>query len=202
MRADFAVVLDACVLVEAAVSDLYFRLSEEPRLLLPKWTDRIWDEAEKTWIEKLGWDPTFAARRRTVATEFFPEAMISGFESRIGECTNDLEDRHVLAAAIHEKVETIVTFNVRHFTTEALAPWNIVAVKPGDYLVTLYEHDAGVVLDKVRRMANDAQRSVEEMLGRLAWSVPTFSDHLTDCLRLDVPEVRPGDWRRSRTNRS
>jgi len=31
MRADFPVVLDTCVLAEAAVSDLYLRLAEDPR---------------------------------------------------------------------------------------------------------------------------------------------------------------------------
>ncbi len=36
MRADFPVVLDAFVLAEAAVSDLFLRLSEAPGLLLAR----------------------------------------------------------------------------------------------------------------------------------------------------------------------
>ena len=55
VRADFPVLLDACVLAEASVADLYLRLSEEPRLLLPRWTEKIWDEVDRTCSQKLGW---------------------------------------------------------------------------------------------------------------------------------------------------
>jgi len=41
MRAEYPVVLDACVLAEATVSDLFLRLSEAPRFLLPKWSEEI-----------------------------------------------------------------------------------------------------------------------------------------------------------------
>jgi hypothetical protein len=198
VRADFAVVLDACVLAEAAVSDLFLRLSEEPRLLLPKWTERIWDETTRTCVDKLGWRPDLAERRRSLATAFFPEALVEGYEHLEAECVNDEGDRHVLAAAIHEHVETIVTSNLRHFPQEALEPWGIVAVHPGSYLVTLYEHDAAVVFDKIRRIALDRNKSVEELLGRLAWAVPTFTHHVAIALDLDIPKVTPQDWLRSR----
>lgn len=55
MRADYPVLLDANVLAEEAVSDLFLRLAEEPRLLIPRWTETIWDETLRTLIHKLGW---------------------------------------------------------------------------------------------------------------------------------------------------
>lgn len=130
-----------------------------------------------------------------MATSFFPEALVEDFEHLEAVCKNDEGDRHVLAAAIHERVETIVTSNLRHFPQEVLEPWGIIAVHPGTYLVTLYEHDAAVVFDKVRRLAFDRRKSVEELLGRLAWAGPTFSRHVANALDLDIPLVTPQDWR-------
>lgn len=197
VRADFAVVLDACVLAESAVADLFLRLSEEPRLLLPKWTERIWDETTRTCLEKLGWPEDIALRRRQTITGFFPEAMVESYEHLEAQCTNEEGDRHVLAAAIHERVETIVTTNLKHFPVESLDPWGIVAVHPGTYLVTLYEHDPGVVLDKVRRIADDRRKSLEGVLGRLAWGAKSFSEYVADALSLDLPTITPTDWRKS-----
>jgi len=195
VRADFAVVLDACVLAEASVSDLYLRLSEEPRLLLPKWTERIWDEVDRTCRDKLNWKPEVVAKRREVATSFFEEAMVTGFEHLECKCDNHEDDRHVLAAAIHEKVETIVTTNLKHFPSEALDPWGIVAVHPGTYLITLFEHDRGVVVDKLYRLSGDRGKTIEVTLGRLAWTVPNFSSHVGEALGISVPDVTPAEWR-------
>ena len=196
MRADFPVVLDACVLCEASVADLYLRLSEEPRLLLPKWTERIWDEVDRTCINKLGWSAEITAKRRSVATQYFPEAMIHGFEHLESKCENHDDDRHVLAAAIHERVETIVTTNLKHFRNEHLEPWGILAVHPGTYLVTLFEHDRAVVVDKLHRLAHDRGRSIEEVLGRLHWSVPSFSVHVADAIDVEIHEIKPFNWQK------
>jgi hypothetical protein len=199
VRADFAVVLDACVLAEASVADIYLRLAEEPRLLLPKWTDRIWDEVDRTCRYKLGWSPELVARRRQTLTSFFEEAMVSGFEHLECKCDNHADDRHVLAAAIHDKVETIVTTNLRHFQSDAMEPWGIIAVHPGTYLITLFEHDRGVVVDKLHRVSGDRGKSIEVTLGRLAWSVPNFAAHVGEALGVSVPEVTPAQWRSKAT---
>jgi hypothetical protein len=122
MVADFPVVLDACVLAEARVSDLFLRLADAPRLLLPKWTLAIWDETNRTCVEKLGWPQRIADSRRAAALDAFPEAMIEGHEALLAQVANVPKDRHVLAAAVFAKVDVIVTFNLKHFPTAALAP--------------------------------------------------------------------------------
>jgi hypothetical protein len=196
LRADFPVVLDACVLVEAAVSDLFLRLSEEPRLLLPKWSDLIWQETHRAWTDKLGWPKELADSRMNAAIEAFPEAMISGFEHVIPVCTNHPDDRHVLAAAIHAKVETIVSFNVKDYVSDSLEPWGITVAHPADYLKVLYDHDPAVVTSALHAMASRAARGMPEMLARLAWYVRPFADHVASAQAIEVPDIRPADWRR------
>jgi len=44
MIADYKILLDANVLANYAVCNLYLRLAEKPRLFLPKWSPDILDE--------------------------------------------------------------------------------------------------------------------------------------------------------------
>jgi hypothetical protein len=196
LKADFPVVLDACVLAEAAVSDLFLRLSEEPRLLLPRWTDEIWRETRRTWVDKLGWSEATADTRIRMATEFFPDAMVTGYESLIDTCQNHPKDRHVLAAAIHSKTETIVTFNAKDFKPEALNPWGVNAVHPAEYLKVLFDHDQAAVTTALHSMAGNANRTVPEILARLAWYVKPFSQYVAVALAIEVPDIPPNEWRR------
>ncbi len=196
MRADFPIVLDASVLAEAAVSDLFLRLSEEPRLLLPRWTENIWEETRRTFVEKLGWPEGVADSRIKAAHETFPEAMVTGYEHLTEQCQNHPDDRHILAAAIHSSTETIVTFNVKDFKAEALGPWGINAAHPADYLKVLYDHDPAAVTNALHAMAAKAKRTVPEMLGRLAWYAASFSEYVANAQSLDLPIIKPVEWRR------
>lgn len=191
MRADYPVLLDANVLAEEAVSDLFMRLAEEPRLLIPRWTETIWDETRRTLIHKLGWPQEIAESRITAAQEAFPDSMVEDFESYIDQCENDPKDRHILAAAIRSKTETIVTMNVRHFREEHLAPWGVNAALPGDYLRVIYDLDAGVVVSVLHQMAQKRNYGLDRMLSRLSVNAPTFAKHVAHDLAIEVPPFIP-----------
>lgn len=191
MRADFPVILDANVLAESSVSDLFLRLSEEPRLLIPRWTEMIWDETRRTLIDKLGWNVERADRRILAARDAFPEAMVTDFESYIARCENDPRDRHILAAAIRSGTEAIVTMNVRHFKREHLEPWGVTAVHPGDYLKVLYDLDEGVVVSVLHQMAAKRSYGIDRMLSRLSPSIPSFTTHVAKDLAIEVPPYVP-----------
>ena len=53
MISDFPAIVDACVLVQAAVRDTLLRLFER-RLFLARWTDEIIEETVRTLNDKLG----------------------------------------------------------------------------------------------------------------------------------------------------
>lgn len=196
MRADFAIVVDACVLAEAAVSDLFLRLAEEPRLVLPRWSEPIWEETRRTWINVFNWSEEIAESRIRAAVEFFPEAMILNFEHLIPQCENHPKDRHVLAAAIHSGTDTIVTFNLKDFSPEATDKWGVTAIHPAEYLKILFDLDSAAVTNALHSMANRANRSVPELLGRLAWYVRPFAEHVSIAYASQLPEITPQDWRR------
>jgi len=191
MRADYAVLLDANVIATFGVFDLFLRLSEDPRLLLPKWTDEILGEAKRTYTEKLKnkWEPARVDRMFAEARRVFPEAWITGYERLVPCCSNDEKDRHVLAAAIKGQVQTIVTFNLRDFREADLSPWEVVAVHPSEYLVTLFGHSQGIVVDRLNDIASARQLTVEEVVSRLGRNVPGFAVHLSGELGWELDQT-------------
>jgi hypothetical protein len=52
MRADYRVVLDACVLIPMPLADTLLRMAEAPRLYLPRWSQAIMNEVTRNLIAK------------------------------------------------------------------------------------------------------------------------------------------------------
>jgi len=186
LNADFRITLDACVLANQGVCDIFLRLAETPRLYLPQFTPKILDEADSTH-EKLGWPERLVKSWRSAVEEHFPEAIVHGYEEFLPLAKNDEKDRHVLAAAICSQSEHIITFNLRHFPTAALEPFRNRAMHPSEYLVTLYDINPGVVVAKIEAMARARGKRPEEMLALLSKSVPAFAVHVADALDWQLP---------------
>lgn len=75
------------------------------------------------------------------------DCLVTGFEYLIPTITlPDLDDHHVVAAAVHTGATVIVTFNLRDFPSAKLRPYNIRTQHPDDFITGLlnilrhYEH--------------------------------------------------------------
>jgi len=180
MKADYRVFLDACVLANHGVCDLLLRLAERPRLILPHWSTKVLEEVRRTHLEKLGWPDDLANHFQTEIRRAFPESEVTGFERLEPALDNDPKDRHVLAAAIRGDCPLILTFNVKHFPTSALAPWSITARHPQDYLLVLFEMEPKHVVACLGEIAGRRNLEVEDVLIRLGKTLPAFSSRLLD----------------------
>jgi predicted nucleic acid-binding protein len=182
MQADFKVVLDACVLANAGLCDLFLRLAEPPRLYLPLWSAEILDEVRRTQTTglKRPYPPDLADYWRKEVTRAFPEAEVKGYEKLATLMTNHEKDRHVLAAAVKGGASLIVTFNLRDFGKADLEPWEIIATHPEDYLLTLHSINPGVVVAKLAAMAQDDGKDLQDVLIHLGKSVPAFASRLLE----------------------
>jgi hypothetical protein len=182
MKADYRILLDACVLANFGVCDLLLRSSERPRLIVPHWSAEVLAEVRRTHLEALKWPPelvdSFQAEIRTA----FPDAEIAGYENLLPALTNHEKDRHVLAAAIRGNCPLILTFNLKHFPTEALKPWGICASHPQDYLLILYEMEPKQVVACLGEIAGKRKLEVQDVLIRLGKILPGFSQRLSDDL--------------------
>jgi len=176
MQADYPVLLDACVLVNQPVVDLLLRLSEEPRLLLPKWSDLILVEVERTLFSWKHWQQNqMVAKFINVLRSEFPEALLTSYEDLIPLMENNEKDRHVLAAAVKGKIELIVTFNVKDFPPKSCEKWGVEAQHPQDYLITMFLLKPNRVIQSLDAIAKYRKESREDILLRLGKHVPKFS---------------------------
>ena len=182
MRADFKVVLDACVLANYGVANMLLLLAEKPRLYLPLWSDEILAETKRTQLEKLGWAERLAESFERQLRMVFPESMVTGHGHLVNECTNDPKDRHVLACAIHSKAEVILTFNLRDFPSAALEPWGIAATHPQDYLIMLFELEPLHVMHQLGAIAQKRAMTLEDHLIDLGRFLPKFATRLLEAL--------------------
>lgn len=188
MNANFRVVLDACVLANFGLCDLFLTLAETPRLYQPMWSGEILDEAQRTQTGKLGWPEELSKSWREAVESAFPEAMVNGEESLLSVCTNHEKDRHVLATAVRGHAELIVTSNLKHFPPESLKPWDVNACHPSDYLITLYSLNSGLVLARLEEIARKRKRTPEAHLAYLGKSVPAFAAHVAEAVGWELPE--------------
>jgi hypothetical protein len=132
VKADYRLLLDACVLANYGVCDLLLRLAERPRLIVPHWSEAILAEVRRTHVERLSWPADLADSFQREIRRAFPEACIAGYEPMLPSMTNDPRDGHVVAAAIRGDCELILTFNLKDFPERAVAPWSIAASHPQD----------------------------------------------------------------------
>jgi hypothetical protein len=182
VNADHRVLLDSCVLANFAVCDLLLRLSEHPRVFLPRWSETILDEVHRTHVKKLGWNIKYADSFQCALRTHFPEACVRGYEKLIPVMENDEKDRHVLAAAIIGGCSLILTFNLKHFPESALKDYSVEARHPQDYLQVLYELERERVVSCLGEIAGRKKKETQDVLIELGKALPKFSQRLLDDL--------------------
>ncbi|MDR1854157.1 MAG: PIN domain-containing protein [Azoarcus sp.] len=147
-----AVVFDACVLYPAPLRDFLMWLGLSGRFR-PYWTTRIHEEWKRSLLRNR---PDLTSDRLDRTSELMdraiPDALVTGYESVIADLSlPDADDRHVLAAAIHCSASVIVTFNVKDFPPEVLAPYGIAAQHPDDFVSELFDLDRAAVIEAAHR---------------------------------------------------
>lgn len=116
---DFKVLLDASVLYPAYLRDLLLRLAEK-RFFQPRWTSQILHEVSSNVKRRQPEDRHDRVDRMVARlSAAFPEAYITGHEDLIPSMTNHPKDRHVLAAAVKDNVDVIVTDNKKDFPLDS-----------------------------------------------------------------------------------
>ncbi len=132
----FVVVFDACALYPGPLRDLMLRIAASG-IVRARWSDLILDECFAAILEnRPDLKPEALSRTRQLMNDAVRDARVTGFEDLIeGLKLPDPKDRHVLAAAIRAGAQAIVTFNLRDFPADALAPFGVEAKHPDDFVL-------------------------------------------------------------------
>ncbi|GAA4181942.1 hypothetical protein GCM10022252_07060 [Streptosporangium oxazolinicum] len=167
----FTVLYDACVLYPSTLRDLLIRIAQAG-LVQAKWTQQILDEMFEAIRENR---PDIAAekldRTRALMIRAVRDCLITGHEPLIeGIKLPDLDDRHVLAAAIRARAQVIVTNNLKDFPTGSLSGWDIEAKSADDFVLDQIYLNEKVVWACVQQIADSWKNppgAVEDVLASL-----------------------------------
>lgn len=168
----FTALLDANVLYPAPMRDLLLQLTVTD-LFRAKWSFDI----HREWIEALlrnepRRERAVLERTRNRMDSATRDCLVTNYEDLIPSLQlPDAGDRHVLAAAIIGSCNVIVTQNLRDFPNEALAPYNIKAQHPDDFLchhLALMPGAFCVAVKKVRTRLKNPPYTSTQYLATLA----------------------------------
>lgn len=173
----FGAVLDACVLIPAALRDTLLRAAREG-LYRSYWSEMILDEVHRNLVKSGMMTPDQASYLTGTLREKFPRALAEGFEPLIPSMTNHPKDRHVVAAAVVAHAQVIVTFNLRDFPATALTPHGIEARHPDTFLTSLANLEPEVMAGVIERQAaalRNPPKTYDEILDNLTGQTPRFA---------------------------
>lgn len=134
----FTCVLDTNVIYPVQILDLLFWFAHH-ELFIPKWSKHIFDEWMNVMSRK-GISPVEIDKRIGWANLAFPDALVKNYESLIENLNlPDLNDRHVLAAAIKINANIIVTNNLKDFPIPVLSQFGLKAKNVDDFLTDIID---------------------------------------------------------------
>lgn len=167
----FTAILDANVLYPAPLRDYLLHLANL-EMYIPKWTKIIQNE----WIENLLLNRTDLKREslektRDAMNAAFPDSNITNFEEIINSLSlPDINDRHILAAAIRVNADVIVTFNLKDFPADYLKSYDVEVQHPDEFITNLInlnkEKSLQALKNQVRSLKNPS-KSIDEVLQTL-----------------------------------
>ncbi|GIU92147.1 MAG: PIN domain-containing protein [Acidimicrobiia bacterium] len=177
MRSTFIVVYDACVLHSAVLRDFLLRLAGTG-LFQAKLSNRIIDEAVASVVtrrKQLGRPITDeqAAYLAEMMRRGIPDSVVEGYEAlEQGLRLPDPDDRHVVAVAVRSGAQVIVTVNLADFPSHVLAPLDLEAIHPDQFVLNVLDLPGGETA--VVRVLKDQSAA----LSRPPKSVPDLVDGL------------------------
>jgi hypothetical protein len=187
------VVLDACILFDAALRDTLLRASEVGLYEL-RWSDAILEEVRGALIRSGRTTAERADRLMQAIRDAFPKGRVERFEHLIDQMQNEAGDRHVLAAAVAIGAQIIVSNNVRHYPARALLPLNVDAMSPDEFLLALFDRWPDTMRRIVARQATVLRApplTIDQVLDRLAVRAPRFVARVRAAADDESPATTP-----------
>lgn len=149
-------IYDANVLYPSPLRDFLIRVAIEG-LVAARWSERILDEVFRSVArDRPDLDSARLARTRQRMCDAVLDCMVTGFDELEEAITlPDVDDRHVVAAAVRAGASVIVTFNLRDFPDVEMARHGLVALHPDVFAVELLARSPAVVLEVLAMQAAD-----------------------------------------------
>lgn len=148
------------------VVDTLFRLAEEPAFYLPRWSEEILQELERT-LRKWKRTPSQIDRRIEAMRVCFPEAIVTGYEGLADGLKVDPKDRHLLACAIRAGAHATVSENRKHFPLDTMNELGIECLTSGEFLKQQYHINPDLFIQILESQHTLANMTMAQLLDNL-----------------------------------
>lgn len=148
----FTAVYDANVLYPAPLRDFLMHLALTG-VYRARWSEQIHEEWKRNLlVNRPELNREQLDRTSSLMDAAVPDGLVTDYEQLIeGLKLPDVDDRHVLAAAIKCNASVIVTFNLKDFPKNTLEAFDIESLHPDDFIADLWDLDQAAVLEAARR---------------------------------------------------
>ena len=150
------------------------------------WSEAILEEVRRNLIKSGRTTEEQAQKLVEAMDRFFPTAKVRGFEHLIPKMTNDVKDRHVLAAAVAAEADIIVTSNLKDFGDRSVLPYRISVLSTDRFLMVLLDEAPEAMTRVITEQASQLKRppkTAMEVLDELELPAPQFAAAVRDRLR-------------------
>lgn len=199
------VLLDANVVVDAQVRDLFCRLAEADLIDLC-WSVEIIAESRRVLTEKLRLERAKVERLVDALGRAFPDAAVVGYAPLVDHLElPDTDDRHVLAAAVHGECDWLVTDNVDDFPDDEVDPFDLLVLTVDDALVRLagiFRAQLATVVDRQVAALRRPAMTRDAFLKRLAARAPMGAVRIGTALGIESYAKIFGEVRDAETDHS
>lgn len=152
------ILVDACVLYPTVMREIALKTAQSG-LFEPYWSDRILEEWARATVKLGPLQETYARGEIATLRAGWPDACVpENAELEQSLYLPDLNDRHVLSAAISCGADVVMTMNLKDFPRQRLAEFNLVAVHPDAILRGFFDQSPAPVIAAVRAVHAEAQR--------------------------------------------
>lgn len=153
MMGKITAVLDANVLYGSFVRDVMLSLFAA-EMYEARWTDQITQEWVKHLLANISdMTPEKVAKTVNAMNRISPDALVENYQRYIGQITiPDVDDRHVVAAAIACSAQKIVTWNLGDYPNKILKTFGVVAESPDIFVLKLLVEDYRSIIAVLKGM--------------------------------------------------
>jgi predicted nucleic acid-binding protein len=136
-------------------------------LFRAKWSTQILDEVFRNVQEKYpDIKPERLERTRRLMTEAVRGCLVERYEDLVDTIElPDLDDRHVVAAAVRSGAQVIITFNLTDFPAKILERYDLEVQHPDDFVLNVIDLDAPRSCARARRAGARATESADDAHG-------------------------------------
>jgi len=152
--------LDANVIRGQLTNDILMTLAEH-KVYAPFWSQPVLDEMRRN--RPPGVSEEKIDRRIATMNDFFPDAMVSGFDELTENSPADPKDKHVLAAAVQSKSDVLVTENTKDFHAPTSGPYAMRVERLSQFLNRHLDERPAQVISAMQTLVDRNRRDPRTM---------------------------------------